>query len=159
MCLSNFTDRNSFAETVCTPFWNLIVIGKISLDFVAKTLTKNLHFVARLPMNYYKRILQAWIVSCLSIPVLDALYKARKLSLVSTILWKKRKIDISHWSGHLLWFLRAKIWGIDEVRRLLEIVYNLFLELWMSGVYFFDVFLVSFATVSVLGISRGTSNP
>ena len=79
MCLSNFTDRNSFAETVCTPFWNLIVIGKISLDFVAKTLTKNLHFVARLPMNYYKRILQAWIVSCLSIPVLDALYKAPQI--------------------------------------------------------------------------------
>ena len=45
------------------------------------------------------------------------------------------------------------------MRRVLEIVYNLFLELWMSGVYFFDVFLVSFATVSVLGISRGTSNP
>ena len=45
------------------------------------------------------------------------------------------------------------------MRRLLEIVYNLILELWMSGVYFFDVFLVSFATVSVLGISRGTSNP
>ena len=79
MCLSNFTDRNSFAETVCTPFWNLIEIGKISLDFVAKTLTKNLHFVARLPMNYYKRILQAWIISCLSIPVLDAFYKAPQI--------------------------------------------------------------------------------
>jgi len=34
---------NSFAETVCKPFWNLIVTGKISLDFVAKTLTKNLN--------------------------------------------------------------------------------------------------------------------
>ena len=45
------------------------------------------------------------------------------------------------------------------MRRLLEIVYNLFLKLWMSGVYFFDVFLVRFATVSVFGISRGTSNP
>ena len=51
--------------------------------------------------------------------------------------------------------------GIDEVRRLLEIVYNLFLELWMPGVYFFDFFLVSVATVSVLSISRGKmiSNP
>ena len=27
------------------------------------------------------------------------------------------------------------------MRRLLKIVYNLFLELWMSGVYFFDFFL------------------
>ena len=30
-------------------------------------------------MNYYKRILQAWIVSCLSIPVLDVLYKAPQI--------------------------------------------------------------------------------
>ena len=30
-------------------------------------------------MNYYKRILQAGIISCLSIPVLDALYKAPQI--------------------------------------------------------------------------------
>ena len=109
MCLSNFTDRNSFAETVCTPFWSVIVIGKISLDFVAKTLTKNLHFVARLPMNYYKRILQAWIISSLSIPVLDAFYKAPQIEFgkYHLLLWKKREIDIGHWSGHLFLFLRA----------------------------------------------------
>ena len=34
--------------------------------------------------------------------------------------------------------------GIDEVRRLLEIVYNLFLEVWMSGVYFFGELCHSF---------------
>ena len=94
---------NSFAETVCKAFGSLIRIGRNLLDFVAKTFTKNLHFVARMPMNYCKRILQAWIVSCLSIPVLDA----RKLILVSIFLWKKRKIDISHWSCDLFWFLRA----------------------------------------------------
>ena len=27
------------------------------------------------------------------------------------------------------------------MRRLLEIIHNLFMELWMSGVYFFDFFL------------------
>ena len=39
--------------------------------------------------------------------------------------------------------------------RLLEIIHNLFMELWMSGVYFFDFFLVNFATVSVFGLLQG----
>ena len=41
------------------------------------------------------------------------------------------------------------------MRHLLEIIHNLFMELWMSGVYFFDFFLVNFVTVSVFGILRG----
>ena len=84
--------------------------------------------------------------------------KPRKLSLVSTILWKEKK-DRHQSLIMPFTLISTRENGIDEVRRLLEIVYNLFLELWMSGVYFFDVFLVSFATVSVVGISRGTSNP
>ena len=45
------------------------------------------------------------------------------------------------------------------MRHLLEIVRILYF--WMSGVYFFDFFLVSVATVFVLSISRGKmiSNP
>jgi len=43
---------NSFAETVCTPFCNLIVIGITLLDFLAKTLYANAN-------ELRKRILQA----------------------------------------------------------------------------------------------------
>jgi len=99
--------NNSLAETVCTPFWNLIVIGRISLDFLAKTLTKNLYFVTRMPTNYCKRILQAWIVSCLSIPVLDALYKPPQIEFGKYHFMEEKKNRIGHWSGHLFWFLRA----------------------------------------------------
>ena len=67
------------------------MIGKISVDFVAKTLTKNLHFVARMPMNYWRRILQASILSCLWIPVLDAPYKAPQIELGKYHLLEEKK--------------------------------------------------------------------
>jgi len=81
--------------------------------------------------------------------------KPRKLSLVSTILWKKRKIESVTDQAIYFDFCARKCEGQKKCGAFSK---SFIIYLWNYGclVRIFSIFfLVNFATVSVFGILRG----